>query len=55
MIVQRKILARGDAESDVAPFPLWLDATLHAITELEWRLPVLPPAGGSVLACAEKP
>jgi ubiquinone/menaquinone biosynthesis C-methylase UbiE len=55
MIIQRKVLARGDAVSDVAPFPPWLDAILHAITELERRLPVPLPAGGSVLACAEKP
>jgi SAM-dependent methyltransferase len=55
MVAQRKILSRGDAVSDVAPFPPWLDATLHGITEFERRLPVLPPAGGSVLAIAEKP
>jgi SAM-dependent methyltransferase len=53
MILQRKILARRDAESDVAPFPPWLDATLHGITQLERRLPPLP-FGGSVLAIAEK-
>jgi SAM-dependent methyltransferase len=55
MLVQRKILARGDAVSDVAPFPPWLDATFHAITEFERRLRVPLPAGGSVLAVAEKP
>jgi ubiquinone/menaquinone biosynthesis C-methylase UbiE len=55
MIVQRKILARGGAVSDVAPFPPWLDAILHGMTQLERRLPVPPPAGGSVLAIAEKP
>ena len=54
MILQRKILARGDASSDVAPFPPWLDATLHGITQFERRLPPLP-FGGSVLAIAEKP
>jgi SAM-dependent methyltransferase len=54
MIVQRKILARGDAMSDVAPFPPWIDATLHGITEFERRLPFPLPAGGSVLAIAEK-
>ena len=53
MILQRKILARGDADSDVAPFPPWLDATLHGITQFERRLPPLP-FGGSVLAIAEK-
>lgn len=55
MIVQRKLLARGDAVSDVAPFPPWLDATFHAVTEIERRLPFALPAGGSVLAVAEKP
>ena len=30
MLVQRKILARGNAVSDVAPFPPWLDVTLQA-------------------------
>jgi SAM-dependent methyltransferase len=55
MILQRKILARGDAMSDVAPFPPWLDAILHGMTELERRLPLPLPAGGSVLAIAEKP
>nr|WP_294521663.1 class I SAM-dependent methyltransferase [uncultured Rhodopila sp.] len=55
MIVQRKVLARGDAVSDVAPFPPWLDATFHAVTEIERRLPFPLPAGGSVLAVAEKP
>jgi SAM-dependent methyltransferase len=55
MITQRKILARGDAMSDVAPFPPWLDAMLHGVTELERRLPFPLPVGGSVLAIAEKP
>jgi len=55
MVVQRKILARGDAASDVAVFPPWLDAMLHGMTEIERSLPVSLPAGGSVLATAEKP
>jgi ubiquinone/menaquinone biosynthesis C-methylase UbiE len=55
MVMQRKILARGDAVSDVAPFPPWLDARLHAMTEFERRLPVPLLGGGSVLARAEKP
>ena len=55
MITQRKILARGDAASDVAPFPPWLDSTLHGMTEFERRLPFPLPVGGSVLAKAEKP
>jgi SAM-dependent methyltransferase len=55
MIVQRKILARGESRSDVAEFPPWLDARLHGMTEFERRLPFPLPAGGSVLAIAEKP
>jgi SAM-dependent methyltransferase len=55
MIVQRKLRARDDDASDVAPFPPWLDATLHAMTEIERRLPFALPAGGSVLATAEQP
>jgi SAM-dependent methyltransferase len=53
MVAQRKLLARGEeAASDVAPFPPWLDATLHAVTALERRLPFPAPAGGSVIATA---
>lgn len=55
MVLQRKLLARGDAASDVAPFPPWLDAILHGMTEFERRLPFRLPAGGSVLAIAERP
>jgi SAM-dependent methyltransferase len=55
MILQRKILTRGSSQSDVAPFPPWLDVTLHAMTQLERNLPVALPFGGSVLAIAEKP
>jgi SAM-dependent methyltransferase len=55
MIFQRKVLVRGEAVSDVAPFPPWLDVTLHAITNFERNLPVALPFGGSVLAIAEKP
>jgi ubiquinone/menaquinone biosynthesis C-methylase UbiE len=55
MITQRKILARGEAMSDVAPFPPRLDGILHGVTEFERRLPCPLPVGGSVLAIAEKP
>jgi SAM-dependent methyltransferase len=55
MVVQRKLLARGGAASDVAPFPPWLNGSLHAMTEIERRLPFALPAGGSVLAIAERP
>jgi SAM-dependent methyltransferase len=58
MVVQRKFLARGDANSDVATFPPWLDALLHSTTQLEHqlkhRLKLGWPAGGSVLAIAER-
>ncbi len=55
MVAQRKLLASNATASDVAPFPPWLDAMLHAITEIERRLPFGLPAGGSVLATAERP
>ncbi len=55
MVVQRKLLARGEFASDVALFPPWVDATLHGMTELERALPIPLAAGGSVLALAEKP
>jgi ubiquinone/menaquinone biosynthesis C-methylase UbiE len=54
MVVQRKLLARRAEKSDVAAFPPWLDARLHGMTEFERRLPVRLPAGGSVLATAER-
>ncbi len=55
MIAQRKILARSSDRSDVAAFPPWLDRMLHGMTELERRLRFSLPAGGSVLAIAERP
>jgi SAM-dependent methyltransferase len=55
MVVQRKLLAGNAHASDVASFPPWLDAMFHAITEIERRLPFHLPAGGSVLATAERP
>ena len=55
MMVQRKLLARGDAMSDVAAFPPWLDVTLHGMTRIERHLDFRLPAGGSVLAIAGKP
>jgi SAM-dependent methyltransferase len=59
MVVQRKVLAAGaEAASDVAPYPPWLDRTLHGVTALERRLSSLGvryPAGGSVLVVATRP
>ncbi|MFC3126765.1 class I SAM-dependent methyltransferase [Pseudoroseomonas globiformis] len=58
MVAQRKLLARGaDDASDVAPFPPWLNATLHGVTVAEAalvRLGLRYPAGGSVLAIATR-
>jgi SAM-dependent methyltransferase len=55
MILHRKLPARSPDRSDVAAFPPWLDWMLHGMTELERRLPFPLPAGGSVLAIAERP
>ena len=55
MVVQRKLLARGASASDIAPFPPWLDALFHGMTETERTLRLTLPAGGSVLATAETP
>ena len=52
MVLRRKLLARGETVSDVALYPPWLDATLHAVTVLERRLRLPLCAGGSVLAVA---
>jgi len=54
MVAQRKLLARGDAASDVAAISPWLNASLLAVTRLEWHLPALP-VGGSILATARVP
>jgi SAM-dependent methyltransferase len=55
MVVQRKLLARGEASSDVAAYPPWLDAALYGVTEIERRTRLPLPAGGSVLAAAVRP
>jgi SAM-dependent methyltransferase len=55
MVIQRKILRRDGAVSDVAPFPPWVDAIFLGVTEFELHLPFKLPAGGSVLGIAEKP
>jgi SAM-dependent methyltransferase len=54
MIVRRKILSRSSDRSDVAAFPPWLEWMFHGMTELERRLRLPLPAGGSVLAIAER-
>ena len=58
MVVQRKLLARGDdAASDVAEYPPWLDRSLHAVTRVEaalLRAGLDFPAGGSLLATATR-
>jgi SAM-dependent methyltransferase len=60
MILQRKVLKSDAAHdsSDVAPFPPWLDATLHGVTAAERalaRLGLRYPAGGSILVVATRP
>lgn len=59
MVLQRKVLSRRpDAPSDVTDFPPWIDATLHAVSEVERRLGGLGlrmPGGGSVLMLATRP
>jgi SAM-dependent methyltransferase len=55
MIAHRKIFARSSDRSDVAAFSPWLDRTFYGMTELERRLRLPLPAGGSVLAIAERP
>jgi SAM-dependent methyltransferase len=55
MVVQRKVLSRKNTNSDVAAFPPWIDTILHGMTEIERHLPFAWPAGGSVLATAERP
>lgn len=57
MVMQRKVLSRAapSERSDVAPFPPWLDRSLHAVTLAEGALSRLGlgfPAGGSILATA---
>lgn len=58
MLLQRKVLARNAAASDVRAFPAPVEALFRAITGLErrmMRLGLAFPFGGSVLAVAEKP
>jgi SAM-dependent methyltransferase len=60
MVLQRKVLKSDAAHdsSDVAPFPPWLDATLHGVTAAERALAGLGlryPAGGSILVVATRP
>jgi SAM-dependent methyltransferase len=55
MVLRRKLPLLSSERSDVAAFPPWLDRMLHGMTEFERRLPFGFPAGGSVLAIAERP
>jgi SAM-dependent methyltransferase len=55
MVMRRKLPWLSSEGSDVAAFPPWLDRMLHGMTEFERRLPFGFPAGGSVLAIAERP
>lgn len=58
MVLQRKVLARGGARSDVHPFPAPIEALFRAVTAAERglsRLGISFPFGGSVLAVGVKP
>jgi len=58
MVVQRKLLARNAAASDVHPYPAPIEALFRGVTLLEralLRLRIRLPFGGSVLAVARKP
>ncbi|HEV7266622.1 MAG TPA: class I SAM-dependent methyltransferase [Falsiroseomonas sp.] len=59
MVLQRKVLQRRpDAPSDVTDFPPWIDASLHAVSEVERSLGlrgVPMPGGGSILILATRP
>ncbi|WP_372623876.1 class I SAM-dependent methyltransferase [Falsiroseomonas sp.] len=59
MVLQRKVLQRRpDAPSDVTDFPPWIDASLHAVSEVERWLGlrgVPMPGGGSILILATRP
>jgi SAM-dependent methyltransferase len=58
MVIQRKILARGAAHSDVHPFPTPIEACFRTVTWIERglaRLGISFPFGGSVLAVGTKP
>ncbi len=54
LMAARRALRPSAAASDVAAFPPWLDATLHAVTEAERRMGLSLPLGGSVLAVATR-
>jgi SAM-dependent methyltransferase len=55
MVLERKVLARkADSPSDVKPFPPLLDSALFAVTELERKLSLALPAGGSVFTIARR-
>jgi hypothetical protein len=55
MIARRKIFSRSSDRSDVAAFPPWLDRMFYGMTAVERHLRLPLPAGGSVLAIAERP
>src|ERR1700727_331958 len=55
MVLRRKLPFLSSGGSDVAAFPPWLDRILHGMTELERRLPVSFPGGGSVMALVARP
>jgi SAM-dependent methyltransferase len=54
MVLQRKVLARGESASDVATISPGLNNIFLSITQMEAHLPALP-WGGSIIATARKP
>ena len=55
MVAQRKLLAQQRGCLGRCPVSAMARCHVHAITEIERRLPFRLPAGGSVLATAERP
>jgi SAM-dependent methyltransferase len=55
MVLQRLVLARNAAVSDVRLYPAPIEAMFRAITAIERGLNLSLPFGGSVLAVAQKP
>jgi ubiquinone/menaquinone biosynthesis C-methylase UbiE len=55
MMLQRLVLARNAAASDVRLYPAPIEALFRAVTAIERGLNLSLPFGGSVLAVAQKP
>lgn len=55
MVLQRQLVGRHQTRSDVHPLPPWLNASLFQMLDLERRLGIQLPFGGSVWAWATRP